>query len=85
MSLPQGGPWAFERVELWKVGRQRHQGDVGRHALVEHAGAAGLVQHHGGVLVGGKLLMQLFEGHGHGGDDGHDQGEAVTGRVPPVS
>ena len=71
-------PHVLDRVEFGRTGRQRQQGDVGRHDELPSGVPAGLIEDQHGVGAGGDGLGDLFEVQGHrlSGAAGHDEAGA---------
>ena len=54
-------PYSLYRVQLGRVGRQRHQRNVDRHSKSACAVPAGLIEHHRDMLVVGKRRGKSVE------------------------
>ena len=64
-ALAQIQPDTLDRVQLGRVRRQRHQGDVAGNPQRAGAVPSGLVQHHHGVLVSVALGGEAFQEQAH--------------------
>ena len=84
MPLAQIQPQPFDGIELGRVGRQWHQGNVVGHAQGVGAVPAGLIEHHHGVLVFGEAGGEAVEKDAHclGRDHRQDEREAIAGGGP---
>ena len=80
-ALLQVEPYALDRVQLRRVGRQRHERDVVRHNERARAMPAGLVEHQGDVLIFRDRLCEAIEEllHRLGVHVRHDQGKRIVG------
>ena len=58
-------PDVFDRIEFGAPGRQRHQGDVGRHDQFGRSVPPGLIEQYHGVSAGRDVEGDLFEVHAH--------------------
>lgn len=80
-ALLEVEPYALDRVELGRVGRQRYQRDVGRYSKSARAVPAGLIEHHRNVLVitdrRGEAIEELL--HRLRIHVWHDERKAVVG------
>ena len=78
-ALFQIEPDALDRVQLGRVWRQRHKGDIGWHGERARAVPSGLIEHHHGVLIFGDRHCEAIEEllHGFGVHIRHDEGEAI--------
>ena len=74
-------PHALDRVQLGRVGRQRHQRDVVGNAQRAGGVPAGSIEHHRDVLVIADGRGKAFEEHLHrlGIHVRHDEREGVVG------
>jgi hypothetical protein len=74
-------PHSLDRVQLGRVGRQRHQRDVVGNAQGTGAVPAGLIEHHRDVLVIADGRSEAVEEHLHriGIDVRHDERKGVVG------
>ena len=81
VTFAQIEPKSFDRIQFGRVGWQWHQRDVVRHAQMMGAMPAGLVEHHDGMLIIGKLKADPAEKQAHrfGRDDRHYQCEPPAG------
>ena len=74
-------PYAFDGVELWRIGRQCYQRDILRDDEAARDVPAGLIEHHDGMLVaidGGREAVQELL-HRIRVRVGQNKGEAVIG------
>lgn len=74
-------PYALDRVQLGRVGRQRHQRDVAGNAQRAGTVPAGLIEHHRDVLVIADGRSEAVEEHLHrlGIHVRHDERKGVVG------
>ena len=77
MSFAQVEPDPLDRVQLRRVGRQRHERDAGRDRECSRAVPAGPALNHDGLLVRGERFGEAIqeELHRRRADLGQDQGE----------
>jgi hypothetical protein len=63
--LPHKLPDVLDRVQLGRLGRQRHQGDIGRHLQLARDVPAGLIQEQHRMRSGRHRLRDLGQMQGH--------------------
>ena len=80
-ALLEVEPHALDRVQLGRVGRQRHQRDIGWHGAGALVVPAGLIEHHRDVLVIADGRSEAVEEHLHrlGIHVRHDERKGVVG------
>src|ERR687898_2490617 len=83
-AFAQVQPDALHRVELRAVGRQRHEGDVGRDGDGTLVVPACAIEHRDGVRVGrhGRGEVEEEAAHGLGADPRQDKREVLAGGGP---
>ena len=82
-SFSQVEPDALDRVEFGRIGRELHEGDVGRQVIARDLMPARAVHDHDGMGVLGQLVGEMVEEESHrlAGDLWQDEGDvgAVLG------
>ena len=80
-TLAQIEPYSLDGVALWRIGRERHEGDGVRNGQGGAGVPTGAIENHDDMVVGGQGLGELGQEqvHGDGGDGWQDEGEFGAG------